>query len=149
MDPTIVIAVISMVVSVITLINSIYLQLYLSRKKATVEAFNTLQNEVLDKLVFDKKGNAELIVKNLNNADCIKAYNDYRTLLARLEHFSIGVNQRIYSFKVVKMLAGAHLVSLFQKVKPIIDKSNEHFPDNHNFREFVKLIGRLKNERKK
>lgn len=149
MDPTIIISIISITVSVIAFVHSIYLQHYLSRKKATIEAFNTLQNEVLDKLVFDEKGNAELIVTNLHNQDCVKAYNDYRTLVARLEHFAIGVNQRIYSFRVVKTLAGTHLISLFQKVKPIIDKSNEHFPENHNYREFTRLVERLKTERKK
>lgn len=149
MDPTIILTIVSIIVSLIALLHSIYLQQYLSRKKATIEAFHILQNEVLDKLVFDEKENAELIVDNLNNQDCNKAYNDYKTLIARLEHFSVGVNQRIYDFKVVERLAGAHLVFLYQKVKPIIDKSNEHTPDNHNFKEFVNLIKRLEKERKK
>ena len=149
MDQTIIISIISIVVSIITLIHSIYLQHYLSRKKATIEAFNKLQYEVLDKLVFDKKGNADLVVKNLDNPDCFKAYNDYRTLIARLEHFAIGVNQRIYSFKVVEMLAGSHLISLFSKVEPIIEKSNEYYPDKQNFKEFISLVEHLKKEREK
>jgi hypothetical protein len=62
------------------------------KRKATIEAFNSLQNEVLDKFVSVKNDNAKIIVENLSNEVYKNSYNDQRALIARLEHFAVGIN---------------------------------------------------------
>ena len=113
------------------------------KRKATIESFNILQNEVLDKFVCIKKENADMIVENLDNTQCKEAYDDYRTLIARLEQFAVGVNKNIYDYKVVDMIAGRHLICLYIKIKPIIDKANEREELIVHYKNFVELVERL------
>ena len=142
-----VLSVISTFGSTVALINSIYVQQRLAKRQTTIEAFNILQNEVLDILVFDKFGNAEIIVENTYNSKCEEAYKAYKTLVARLEHFAVGVNQKVYDFKVVNKLAGIHLIYLYEKIKPVIDNANKYSHEILYYGEFVKLIDRLKKQK--
>lgn len=125
----------------------------LARKQSTLDAFNNLQKDVLDDLVFVTKKNASLIVENIDQKECLEAYNSYRILIARLEHFAVGVNEGIYDFGVVNSLAGEHLIDLYNKVKPIIDHTNirnsNSKNDTKNYNEFVLLVKRLKEKRNK
>ena len=65
-----------------TLFWSVYTQNKIQKKdvkRATIEAFNLLQSEVLDKLASVDKANAEAIVERREtNEACRKAYNDYK-----------------------------------------------------------------------
>ena len=148
MEPSVgIFSIISMVLSIITLTNSIHVQQKLAKRQTTIEAFNVLQNEVLDILMFDENGNAKTIVENLHNSKCEMAYRDYKILIARLEHFAVGVNQKVYDFKVVNKLAGIHLICLYEKIKPIIDNANKYTSEILYYGEFVKLIERLKKQK--
>ena len=136
---SIIVAVISAIFSAVTYIKTFLYE----RRKATIECFNVLQNEVLDKFVSIKEQNAKTIIENLDNEQCRQAYGDYRALIARLEHFAVGVNKRIYDFKVVDKIAGIHLVRLYTKIKPIIDKVNEKEQSVNHYCNFVKLVKKL------
>lgn len=116
------------------------------RKKATIEAINLLQNEVLDKFVSIKNENAHIIVENLDDARCREAYNDCRALIARLEHFSVGVNRKIYDFSTLDNLVGIHFVCLYKKIKPIIDEANKNEKCIRHYSNFVKLISNLERQ---
>ncbi len=61
------------------------------RKQATLDAYNTLQKEALDKLnTYTKKQIAE-ISENPRSEE----YKELSALLAQCEHFAAGVNSRI------------------------------------------------------
>lgn len=143
-NTSIIIAVISAIFSLVTYIETKIYQ----RRKATIEAFNILQNEVLDKFVSTNSDNAKMIVENLNDKKCKEAYDDYRALIARLEHFAVGINKYIYDLKVVDKLAGIHLIDLYKKIKPIIDQANKKEQKTIHYYNYVKLIKKLKRKHK-
>lgn len=118
------------------------------KRKATIEAFNSLQNEVLDKFVSVKNDNAKIIVENLNNEVYKNSYNDQRALIARLEHFAVGINEHIYDYDVVDELAGIHLIFLYRKIKPIIKEANKHEQKIVHYQHFTRLVERLNEKHK-
>ena len=118
------------------------------KKKATIDAFNLLQSEVLDKFVCIKKEDAEMIVANLDDKKCKEAYDNYRALIARIEHFAIGVKENVYDFNVADELAGTHLIYLYKKIKPIIDKANKNEKTTKHYCNFVSLVDRLNHKHK-
>ena len=141
---SITLAVLSIVFSIVTYITTVRHE----KRKATIDAFNLLQNEVLDKFVCIGKENAKLIVENLKDKKCKEAYDDQRALIARLEHFAVGVNQKIYNVDVVDELAGIHLIGLYVKIKPIIDEANKREQKTIHYRNFVELVKNLNRKHK-
>lgn len=136
---SIIIAIISAGISIVTYINTVQYE----KKKSTIDAINLLQNEVLDKFVSITKSNAVIIVENLDNEKCREIYNDYRALIARLEHFAIGVNNRIYDINIVNNIVGTHFVCLYKKIKPIIDETNKKEKSAPHYYHFVGLVKKL------
>lgn len=141
---SIVIAVISAIFSIVTYIKSVRYE----KRKSTIEAFHFLQNEVLDYFVNITNENAKLIVDNLDNMKCKEAYDDQRALIARLEHFAVGVKKRIYDFDVVDNLAGIHLITLYKKIKPIIDEANRKEKKVNHYYHFCELVKKLDEKHK-
>ena len=118
------------------------------RQKDTIDAFSKLQEEVLDKLASDSNQNVKRIVENFNQPKCKEAYDDYRVLIARLEHFSVAVNSGIYDFDVLDRLGGEHIAFLYKKVKPVIDKANSFSHDKKYYCEFTELAEKLNEKHK-
>ena len=118
-------------------------------KRATIDAFNRLQSEVLDKLALMDRVNAEVIVEEReNNEDCRQAYYDYKTLIARLEHFAVGIEQGVYDLDVVDKLAGEHLIFLLFKIEPIIDAANDHVHADKYYQSYIWLVEQLEKRHK-
>ncbi len=135
----------SAVVAVLTLRNSIKIQKKTaddSRKNNTINAFNSLQDNVLDKMVSIAEDDIAAIVENKDDGVKVKeAYNGYRTLVARCEHFAVGVNSGVYDIDLVNDLGGKHLIYLYQKVLPVIDEARAH--DDTAYKEFEKMVTAL------
>ena len=122
--------------------------LHREKQKDTIDAFSKLQEEVLDKLASDSSQNVKLIVENFNQPKCKEAYDDYRVLIARLEHFSVAVNCGIYDFDVLDRLGGEHIAFLYKKIKPVIDKANSFSHDKKYYCEFTELAEKLNEKHK-
>ena len=88
------------------------------RKEATLEAYNKLQSEALDMLNLYTRKNIAEIAENPRSPE----YKELSSLLARCEHFSVGVNEGIYDKKVLKKLSGRYFISLFEKLEPMVLK---------------------------
>lgn len=98
-----------------------YAGLLRERKQATLDAYNTLQREALDKLnTYTKKQIAE-ISENPRSAE----YKELSALLARCEHFAVGVNSRIYDAGTLRRLADVYFVGLYDKLTPLIEKKRK------------------------
>lgn len=138
------VATLSAVISIVTYVNTSQFE----KRKITIEAVNLLQNEVLDKFVAINKKNAKIIVENLDNEKCREAYNDYRTLIARVDHFAVAVNKRIYNLRIVNILVGKHIIYLYEKVIPIINEANKNEKSNRNYCNFEKLVKKLNRKHK-
>ena len=114
----------------------------LERKKATIEAIGKLQNEAIDKLnLYTKKEIAE-IAQNERSAE----YKAVSSLLGRVEHFAVGVNNKVYDEDIANKLAGELLVPLYSKLLPVIQKKRTH--NKNVYDDFEKLACRLERYRK-
>lgn len=142
---SLVISIVSVAISLVTYCITVTYE----KRKVTIEAIHVLQNEVLDKLVSIDKENAIAIIEALDDEKCKEAYDDYRTLIARIEHFAIGVNKHIYVLGIVNDILGRHFIALKNKVMPIIEHANRNEPYIRHYGNFVKLVKRLYRKQKK
>lgn len=109
------------------------------KKQDTIEAFNRLQNEVLDKIVLTKK--------EARNIAAVVGSDEYKTLskyLARIEHFCVGVNAEIYDIDVLKRLAGKYFIGIFEKLSPLIEKKREINKTDKHYDEFERTVESLR-----
>lgn len=110
------------------------------RKQATLEAFDRLQNQALDKLnTYTKKQIAE-IAQNPRTEE----YKDLSALLARCEHFAVGVNSRIYDAETLRRLADVYFVGLYDKLTPLIEKKRKISTVAKHYEELEILANRMK-----
>ena len=78
----------------------------------------------VDKLTY--AGNLSTLAKLLDPTS--KEYNDVAALVARIEHFCVGVNTRIYDKKTVYSLAHGYFdgKKLKSRILPVIDRKNNN-----------------------
>lgn len=113
------------------------------KKQATLDAFNILQEQVLDELNNTTPSEFKKIAHGKRKAEYKPAYDHYRALLARIEHFAIGVSDEIYDFSTTDKLAAEHLIFLFQKVRPVIEAAREPTIGKKPYSEFEFLVNKL------
>ena len=141
-----IIAIIALAISIVSGLFSIYTYFDSAKQQKkcdTIEAFSKLQNEVLDNLASFSKAEIEDAVKNRFKPEYKEIYADYRVLVARCEHFAVGLNENVYDFIVFDKLGGLHIIYLYQKIKPIIKASREASKEEKPYEEFEKLYNRL------
>ncbi len=112
------------------------------RKKSTLEAYNQLQEQALD--ILNKYTKTQIENLKRSNKD-----NDYRIVsscLARVEHFCVGIRQGIYDANVLYELSGIYFVSIYEKLKPIIDKKQKGFDNQKFYENFEKVAISIKNK---
>lgn len=115
------------------------------RKQATLEAYNRLQEQVLDHLnVYMPKQIAE-IAKNTRSEE----YKQISAYVVRIEHFCVGVNQKIYDRNVVYELAQGYLDGTIKsRIELMIEKKNRFGHDYYaNIHQFS--IGWRRHEKKR
>lgn len=111
------------------------------KKQATLEAVNVLQNEVLDKITFYTDSRIEEIAKDKRSEE----FKTVAAMLARCEHFAVGVYEDIYDYSTVQALFKDHLVYQYKKLKPIIDTKRKGHSDKY-YSSFEKLANELANK---
>lgn len=138
----IIISIVSLVIAILSLFYTFVIHKQTvehDKKQATLDAFNILQEQVLDKLncYTDSK------IKEISEDARSKDYKSITILMARIEHFSVGVNSDIYDIKVVKRLAGKHFCALYKKLLPMIEKKRKINKSDKHYDEFEKMIEKL------
>ena len=114
---TIAFSVIAAVFSLITYRKSIVHD----RQQATLDAYNQLQEQALDHLNYYVPTQVAEIAKDPRS----DAYKKVSAYIARIEHFCVGVNQKIYDEKTVYELAHGYLDGGIKKrIEPIIERKN-------------------------
>lgn len=153
------ISILSTIISVAIYISGISRE----RKQATLDAFNVLQEQAFDKInqytfaeirevcdgwqkaLNDKRKDDELTEDERKKID--KVVDEYRNLsglLARIEHFSLGVNTGIYDAKIAERAATAYLVMLYRgKLKPLIEVKHSGKGNTEYYAEFRKLVEQI------
>lgn len=146
MDTSDIIAAFALGVSVISAVCAIVVYfkgLKRERKQATLDAFNDLQAQVLDELAGYTPTAIRVIAENRRKNDSKQQYYHCKTLIARIEHFAIGIEEKIYDYKTADKLAAEHLIYLYNKVSPIIMAARESAKGKHTYIHFEKLVNRL------
>ena len=105
------------------------------RKQATLDAFNVFQCQVLDELSGYPRKEIEEIAEDPRSTD----YKSVSKLLARCEHFAVGVNQEIYDKDTVRALAAEHIVVVYGKLLPLIQKKRSFGNNQNRYHDFEKL----------
>ena len=91
------------------------------RQQATLEAYNQLQEQALDHLNYYVPTQVTEIAKDPRSDE----YKKISAYIARIEHFCVGVNQKIYDQKTVYELAHGYLDGGIKKrIEPIIERKN-------------------------
>jgi hypothetical protein len=115
---------VALVVSTMAVIVSIWTFCWTSRrdrKQATLDAYNRLQEQALDHL----NGYTPKQLKDIASNPQSEEYKQVSVYIARIEHFCVGVNQKIYDNKVVYDLAHGYLDGAIKsRITPIIEKKN-------------------------
>lgn len=145
----------AMIISLISVIVSVAIYLIgiqRDKKQDTLDSFNLLQEQVFDKLNLITYSEITNICKKVDNGsiddETNSKYYELLGYLARLEHFSLGVNTGIYDAKTAERAGTAFLVSLRKKLLPVIELQEKR--GNHNsdkrieyYKEFRMLTERV------
>ena len=145
----------AMIISLISVIVSVAIYLLgiqRDKKQDTLDSFNLLQEQVFDKLNLITYSEITNICKKVDNGsiddETNSKYYELLGYLARLEHFSLGVNTGIYDAKTAERVGTAFLVSLRKKLLPVIELQEKR--GNHNsdkrieyYKEFRMLTERV------
>lgn len=91
-------------------------------KQATLDAYNRLQEQALDALNGYMPAAIREIVKDQKSEE----YKKISAYVARIGHFCVGVNQKIYDRKTIYELAHGYFDrGLKSRIEPIIDRKNQ------------------------
>lgn len=121
---TLFLSIIATVFSVVTYRNSIIHD----RRQATLDAYNQLQEQALDHLNHYMPSETVEIAKNPRSEE----YKKVSSYVARVEHFCVGVNQKIYDSETVYALAKDYLDGVIRaRIEPIIDRKNKFGSNNY------------------
>ena len=115
------------------------------KKRDTLDAYNTLQEQALDRLY---EYNEKQIMRIIENHD----KDEYRSIskyLARIEHFAVGVNTNIYDKKTVYELSHGFLdTRIWYTVQPILEQKQKGREDYYSdYRELVIWMQNQKKDR--
>lgn len=105
------------------------------RKQATLEAYNLLQEQALDQLYVYMPKQLKEIVKNRRSEE----YKLLSSYVARVEHFAVGVNQKIYDLNTVYELSHGFLDGgIRTRIEILIGRKDENFDEE--FYQNIKVL---------
>ena len=150
-DIEIIISSIAVVLSAIALLFSIkthHSSVERERKQATLEAVEALQKEVFDRLIALKRDNGNKLIPDNDEVDG-NTFGELDTLMARLDHFSVGIDENIYDYDTAKKLFGLHIVSVYDELKPFIEATRDNvtlngYSGGEYYISFDSLINQMK-----
>ena len=92
------------------------------RKQATLDAYNQLQEQAQDHLNYYRPAEIADIAEDPRS----QAYKKVSGYIARIEHFCVGVTQKIYDRKTVYKLAHGYFDGAVRdRIEPIIERKNQ------------------------
>lgn len=121
-----------------------------AKNESTLVAFYELQTNIFDLEILSSK-NIKLLKKRIQAEEVLYHDENWNTLthcMAKIEHFSVGVNSGIYSIFILNRLAGSFVIERYEYLKEVIDYKRLKKPDVDHYDEFEKMIKRLKRLRK-
>ena len=121
-----------------SLFNFIYNIIY-ERKVKTIEAYNRLQKEVFDEINAYSPAEIKEILEDRRSSES-KTLSGY---MARINHFCIGLDKRIYDFNTFYELSHGYFDSetgiLQSRIVPIIEKRNNDWNYDY-YKAYFKIL---------
>ena len=160
MNSSVIIAVISLVLSAISVAFSLW-SFFLERNRnkceATIHAFDDLQEKAFgcDKTSINNlsSNHAVQIVHDYiscpDDESCKEKWQNLTKSLALLEHFAVGINLNTYDLKTLNAMAGNMMIGMWAAVTPIIDYKRKGPDQKDNYIEFQTMVNTLIEYRKK
>lgn len=143
----IVVSFFALVVSIAGFLLSIFTHFQIlrrDRKQATLEAYNRLESEALEKLDMMMPADIKEIVANSRTKEYSGKYKELTALAARIEHFCVGVEQGIYDRKVVYELGHGFLDDrIMKRIEPLIDMK-DHGASKSYYENTRKVVSEMK-----
>lgn len=134
---------VTVLISIVSLCFSLftwYRALIHDRKKDTLDAFNVLQQQALDPLQSYTRARIREIAEDSRSEE----YRIISTYLARIEHFCVGVEQKVYDQRTVWELSEGFLNrGVYEKLKPIIEHKNQQ---KNYYRNFLAVVEKMNRE---
>lgn len=97
------------------------------RKQASLDAYNQLQEQALDKLQVYMPKQLKEIVKNRRSEE----YKMLGSYVARVEHFAVGVKHKIYDLDTVYDLSHGFLDGKIRtRIEILISRKDENFDED-------------------
>ena len=125
-----IISILALVISACTFLFNVYH----TRRRDTLDAFNRLQAEVFDDLNTYTPKKVEEISKNRRTEE----YKKLTAYLVRIEQFCAGVNTHIYSKTLLKRITKGYIHIVYIKLEPLITEKNKVGSGNY-YKEFEKV----------
>ena len=98
------------------------------RKKDTIDAYNQLQEQVLDKLSLYMPKEIEEISKQPRSEE----YKTVGHYLARIEHFCVGVREKVYDKNIVIALGNGYLNGvIWSRVQSMVQVKGKVYYQNY------------------
>ena len=111
------------------------------KRRDTLDAYNTLQNEAFDKLNLLRPSDIQAFAEKPTSEE----YKTISGYIARIEHFCAGVNLGIYDRETVYELAHGYLDSktILSRINPMIAKKHrntehDYYANIHTVLEWMK-----------
>ena len=140
MDISTMISAFSMAIAALTLLFSVitsYKSALRVKKQATLDAYNLLQEQGLDRLNDYHPENVKEIIKNEESNE----YKEVSKILARIEHFSAGINEGIYDLNTLYELAHGYFdEAVYNTVIKLINQKEEDEEVFNNYKRVVKKM---------
>lgn len=99
------------------------------RKKATLDAYNQLQEQALDEINMYMPSEIKEIIKDVKSSE----YKKLSVYIARVEHFCVGLNNKIYDMNTFYELAHGYFDDergiLLPRMAPLLERKNKQNRD--------------------
>lgn len=116
------------------------------RKEATIHAFEDLEKEVF--LQEDYVSAPAGAKKEAEERRPGRAWRRGTELLAKIEHFCVGVQVGAFDLKTLNRLAGGYFIKQYENWKPIIEQKRLDDKSMRHYNEFEEVVNDLKKKRK-
>ena len=116
-----------------------------SRQMATLEAYEKLQTEAFDVLNKWRPSEITEVCKDRQS----DTYKDLSAALARIEHFCVGLNNKVYDMKIFYKIAHGYFDeggSLYRRILPLMENKlasakEDYFKNIHDVWKAMKKRG--------
>ena len=130
-----------------------YMERTRNRSEATIHAFDELEDSVFGTLDYQKMNiertltfhvmDAESTVKSTGENPLNKEWEQLTVYLARIEHFAVGVNSRVYDIGILRRMGKTYLKTQWNKLLPIIEQKRRENNTTVIYSEFERMIKSL------